>query len=208
MRKIRFIVFLSVLLNPVLCAQQAHWKTKETRDGSVSVSYDLSELVDENGKKKQVLEYVAKTTAMVSLNKCVAVIKNDEKHKEFIKEAKVSWRIKEISEKEWLTYYVLKPPWPMPEADVITRYVLEEDSIHRRFIITGIPAPDQYPDQDMPRMKHNHTRYTLTDQGNGTVDLEMYSSSVLLVSAPKWLVRSWIPKGPAEMLLGLIKLAE
>jgi len=208
MKRSQIIVIISVLLSPLLSAQQAHWKTKVTKDGLVSVTFDFSDLVDPDGKKLQVLEYVAKTTARVSLEKCVAVMKNDVMHKEFMKETEDTRRVKDISENEWVTYYFMKARWPMPEADVVTHYKVEEDPDHKRFILTGTPAPDLYPDQDMERMKHNHTKYTFTDLGNGKVELVMYSSSIPLVSVPKWLISTWIPNGPADMLNGIVRLAE
>lgn len=95
----------------------------------------------------------------------------------------------------------------MPDADVITRYKLEEEPSKKRFILTGTPAPEMYPEQDVPRMKHNDTKYTFTDRGDGTVEIIMYSKSIPLVSVPKWVIATWIPDGPADMLNGIVRLA-
>jgi len=35
----------------------------------------------------------------------------------------------------------------------------------------------------------------------------MYSKSIPLVSVPKWLIATWIPDGPADMLNGITRLA-
>ncbi len=200
--------FLHVCVNPYLCAQQSDWKTKTTKDGSVTVSYDFSEFVNEDGKKFQRLEYEAKRTAAVTLENCVKVMKNDSNHKAFMEGVEDTHRIKEISEDEWVTYYFMNARWPMPNADVVTHYLLEEEPGKNRIILTGTPAPDLYPDQGVGRMKHNHTKYTFTDLGNGNVEIVMYSSSIPLVSVPRWLISTWIPNGPADMLNGIAELAE
>ena len=116
-------------------------------------------------------------------------------------------RIADLPGGDWVTYYFYNSPWPMPDADVITRYKLVEEPSKKRFILTGTPAPEMYPEQDVPRMKHNYTKYTITDLGDGRVEVVMYSKSIPLVSIPKWVIATWIPDGPADMLNGIVRLA-
>ncbi|MDX2430305.1 MAG: hypothetical protein QNK35_05190 [Bacteroides sp.] len=194
-------------VNTGLFAQTDDWKTDKTKDGKVEVSYIFSESVDEKGKKFNVLEYVASTTAEVSLESCKAVMRNDSLHMGFMDGTENVHRIADLPDGEWVTYYFYNSPWPMPDADVITRYKLEEESSKKRFFFTGTPAPDMYPEGDVPRMKHNDTKYTFTDLGNGQVEIIMYSKSIPLVSVPKWVIATWIPNGPADMLNGIVRLA-
>ncbi len=196
-----------LLLSSNICAQKPGWKKEITKDGRVTVSYKFSEHVDQSGKKYNVLEYEALTAAALKLKSCKAVMMDDSKHMEFMEGTEGTRRIQDISESEWITYYFLNGRWPMPDSDVVTRFVLEEEPAGKYFIMTGTPAPDMYPDQGVARMKHNQTKYTFTDKGNGTVELLMYSKSIPLVSVPKWLISAWIPNGPADMLNGIIDLA-
>lgn len=189
-------------------AQTADWKTELTKDGKVEVSYFFSESADEKGKKFNVLEYIAVTTAEVSLEACLKVLKTDSLHQEFMPDTENIRRIEDLPEGDWLTYYFMNSRWPMPDCDVITRYHLEENSSELSFILTGSPAPDLYPMEDVPRMRYNDTKYTFTDLGNGTVEMIMYSRSIPLVSVPKWLIKTWIPNGPADMLNGIARLAK
>ena len=203
-----FIFLWIFLLNSNLFAQRTDWKKESTKDGLVTVSYSFSESIDENGKKFNVLEYEALTTAEVSLESCKAVMTDDSLHMGFMDGTEHVRRIADLPGGEWVTYYYYNSPWPMPDADVITRYKLEEEPSQKRFFLTGTPAPDSYPEQDVPRMKHNYTKYTFTDLGNDTVEITMYSSSIPLVSVPKWLIATWIPDGPADMLNGITSLAK
>lgn len=206
-RKTGLFLLCVFVVNTALFAQTDDWKTDQTRDGKVEVSYIFSESVDEKGKKYNVLEYVASTTAEVSLESCMAVMRNDSLHMGFMDGTENVHRIADLPDGEWVSYYFYNSPWPMPDADVITRYKLEEEPTNKRFFLTGTPAPDMYPEGDVPRMKHNDTKYTFTDLGNGQVEIIMYSKSIPLVSVPKWLIATWIPDGPADMLNGIVRLA-
>ena len=203
----RLTLFCMLLVNSALMAQTDDWKKESTKDGKVVVSYIFSESFNENGKKFNVLEYEAVTIAELSLESCKAVMMNDSLHMGFMDGTENVRRIINLPGGEWVTYYFYNSPWPMPNADVITRYKLEEDASGKQFILSGSPAPDMYPEQDVPRMKHNDTKYTFTDLGDGSVEIIMYSKSIPLVSVPKWLIATWIPDGPADMLNGIARLA-
>lgn len=202
------LVFFVFSLNSNLSAQKDGWKTETTKDGKVLVSYNFLEKKDDKGKKYNVLEYEAKTTGRVSLESCLAVLKDDSRHVDFMEDTKRTERIKNLSEDEWLSYYLLKKRWPMPVSDVVTRYKLELEPDKNRFILTGFPAPDMYPDQGLKRMQESFSKYTITDLGNGQTEVIMYSRSIPVVSIPKMLLATWVPDGPAKMVKGIIRLAQ
>lgn len=201
-------VLCVLLLSPDIKAQKEGWKQDKTRDGKVLVSYNFLEKIDESGKKFNVLEFEAVTTAVVSLESCLLVLKDDSRHKDFMEDAEHTERIKDLSEDEWLSYYKLKSRWPMPDTDVVTRYELELKSDNNSFILTGYPAPDMYPDQGVKRMQESFSRYTITDLGSGQCEVIMYSKSVPVASIPKMLLKTWIPNGPADMVNGIVRLAQ
>ncbi len=206
--KTGLIVLCSLLLNLNVNAQREGWKQDKTKDGKVLVSYNFAEHTDEKGKKFNVLEFEAVTSGEVSMESCLKVLKDDSRHKDFMDDAKDTERIRDLSEDEWLTYYLLKKHWPMPVSDVVTRYKLEEDTENSSYTLTGFPAPDMYPDQGVERMRHSYSTYTLRDLGDGQTEVMMYSSSVPLASIPKMLLATWIPNGPADMVNGIIRLAQ
>ena len=197
-----------LLVNFALLAQKSDWKSETTKDGRVEVSFIFSDPIDERGKKANVLQYEARFRAGVSLESCKAVMTNDSLHMGFMDGTEHVRRIADLGVGEWVTYYFYNSPWPMPDADVITRYKLDEDPSQKRFFLTGTPAPEMFPEQDVGRMKHNYTKYTFTELENGRVEVLMYSKSIPLVSVPKWLIATWIPDGPAYMLNGITRLAK
>ncbi len=205
--KTGLIVLCFLLLNASVNAQRDGWKQDKTKDGKVLVSYNFAEYKDEKGKKYNVLEFEAVTFAEVSMESCLRVLKDDSQHQDFMDDAEHTERIRDLSEDEWLSYYLLKKHWPMPVSDVVTRYKLEASPENSRYTLTGIPAPDMYPDQGVERMRHSYSTYTLRDLGNGQTEVMMYSSSVPLASIPKMLLATWIPNGPADIVNGIIRLA-
>ena len=199
---------IMLLLGMSAHAQKPGWKQETTKDGKVRVSYYFDEKKDEKGKKYTVLEYEAVTTAPVSMESCLAVLKDVSKHKDFMEDTEYTKRIKDLSENEWLSYYRLKKRWPMPEADVVTRHTLKMEPDKKRFTVTGTPAPDMHPDQGVERMTESHSKYTVTDLGNGQTEIIMYSRSIPVVSIPKMLMATWFPNGPAKMVNGIATLAK
>ena len=130
--KAELIVLCTLLLSSSVNAQRDGWKQDETKDGKVQVSYNFLEHKDEKGKKYNVLEFEAVTIAEVSIESCLKVLKDDSRHKDFMEDAEHTERIRDLSEDEWLSYYLLKKHWPMPVSDVVTRYKLEEDPENSR----------------------------------------------------------------------------
>ena len=206
--KAGLVLLCMLLLSVSVHAQREGWKQDQTKDGKVRVSYNFLEHKDEKGKKYNVLEFEAVTTGEVSMESCLKVLKDDSRHKDFMEDAEHTERIRDLSEDEWLTYYLLKKHWPMPVSDVVTRYKLEEDPENSSYTLTGFPAPDMYPDQGVKRMRHSYSKYTLKNLGNGQTEVTMYSSSVPLAPIPKMLLATWIPDGPAKMVNGIIRLAQ
>ena len=70
-------VLCALFLSPHINAQNEEWKQDKTKDGKVLVSYNFLEKIDENGKKFNVLEFEAVTRAAVSMESCLAVLKDD-----------------------------------------------------------------------------------------------------------------------------------
>lgn len=206
--RVELLMVLMLILATSGRAQKPGWKQETTKDGKVQVSYYFDERKDEKGKKYTILEYEAKTSAQVSLESCLAVLKDDSRHKEFMEDTEYTERIRAISENEWLSYYRLKKRWPMPEADVVTRYTLKLEPDKKRFVLTGDPAPEMHPDQGVERMQESYSTYTVTDLGNGQSEIITYSRSIPVVSIPKMLMATWFPNGPAKMVDGIIQLAQ
>lgn len=197
------IVLSMIFLHLNLFAQE--YKTEKTKDGQITVKSRVSKRSDENGKAVQLIDYVA-TTAEVSLANCIAVLKDIPKHKVFLgeKESKV---IKAIAENESIIYYYFSPPWPMPDFDCVNimKFSEEEDKKSASFRITS--APTLFETTDVTRLSYYDATYAFKNLGNGKVEITLSLKMTPTVQAPDWLVRTYFPNGPADIVRGIVKLA-
>lgn len=205
---IAFLLVCMLKMQSTLLAQSQDWITELTKDGSISVTYSIHDHLLETGEKTQMLEYKVIATTNSSVERCIAVMKDDANHCQFMDNTTVSKRIKDLSQSEWLTYYFLDTPWPMPNSDCVTHYSIKYDIEPRFAKIVGRAEPEAYPDKGVKRMQLNYSEYTFTEVGNGQVQIVMYSRTSPAVSAPDWIVKAWFPEGPANMMRGIIYLAQ
>lgn len=208
MLKLINMVCCFFLLFRVVAQPDLNWVTEVSKDESISVSYAIHEHINDSGDKIQMLEYKVIATANSSVESCVAVMKDDANHYLFMDNTTVSKRIKDISATEWLTYYFIDTPWPVPNSDCITRYTILDEKDSLMVKVLAIAEPDAYPEKDVKRMQYNYSEYTFSDIGNGKVQIIIYSRTSPVVSAPNWMLKSWFPEGPANMMRGIIQLAQ
>lgn len=202
------LLFTGILVTGNAFGQTTDWITEVTSDGSISVTYAVHEHKAVNGDKIQLLEYQVVSTPSLRFGSCLAVMRDESKHNQFMNNTTESRRIRDISNTEWLSYYYIDAPWPLPNYDCVTRYkVLNiNDSCEIKLIANADPAA--YPMQGVKRMLLNHSEYTFTDLGNGKVQIIIYSRIMPVVDSPEWMLKAWFPEGPANMMKGIIELAK
>lgn len=199
-----FISFMLFIQNTNLSDQ---WTEYEIQKGDIEVRSRISRERDKGDKKVLIIEYEAKTAKDISLSSCLALIENVEKHKEFLERTEISRIISHDTSDEWLIYYYVTQPWPLPDADAVT--ILKKTIRDSGKIISyyGYAAPDLYEDQGVKRMKINEVTYTFKKLGPDKVEILMQSRFSPTVSAPDWMINTWFPEGPANILSRFIELA-
>ena len=202
------IILGMIFLNANIFAQTDEWKTEKSKDGQIIVSSNISERTDENGDEVQLLEYIATTTASVSIQNCISVIKDVSKHKEFTDDD-VSKKVETISDNEWIVYYYTESSWPFSDFDCVASMNFSEDETKRTatFIVTA--APSMFEEKkDVDRMTCYNVTYTFEDLGNGKVEITTTGKMSPLMKVPAWMMKKWFPEGPADILRIIIKLAK
>lgn len=203
------LVTIGIVLTHLAAGQlNNNWITEVTKDGSISVTYTIREHINSDGNKTQLLEYRVISKANLKLDHCLEVMKNDANHYQFMDNTTVSRRIKNLSENEWLSYYYIDTPWPLPDSDCVTHYTVLNTTNQAEIKLIGRAKPEAYPLQGVRRMQLNYSEYTFTDLGNGQVQIIIYSRTSPVVAAPDWMIKAWFPKGPASMMRGIITLAK
>jgi hypothetical protein len=100
-------------------SQETKWKSKTINNGTTTVRYCISEINDEKGKKIPLIQdYTNTIISGISMEKCIALMKDIPKHKYFTGDY-TSKLIKTISENEWIIYYYTKNPIFIENSDCV-----------------------------------------------------------------------------------------
>jgi len=193
-------------VNSNIIAQTKEWDTETTKDGKVTVNSRISKRTDDKGEEVQLIEYEATTTASVGIRNCISVVKDVSKHKEFMDD-ELSKKVETISDNEWVIYYYTNSPWPMPDNDTVAKMDFSEDETEGVATFTVTAAPSMFEMGDVDRMTYYNVTYVFKDLGNGEVEMTVIGKMSPTVQAPAWMVSSWFPEGPADILRGIVKLA-
>jgi hypothetical protein len=188
-------------------AQTSEWTTEKTEDGKISVTSKISKRTDDIDGEVQLIEYVATTTANVSLQSCISIMKDISKHKEILNE-EVSEMIQTISDNEWLIYYYFDAPWPIPNSDCVTKMIFSEDVINKIASFTITAEPSSYAQSNVKRLTYYNVSYTFKDLENGSVEITSTAKLTPAVQAPDWIVKNFFPDGAARYLQRLLVLAK
>ena len=208
MNKHLLSTILLLILSYGFSYAQDDWNKQMSKDKKVEVWSKIKKEKNEAGNSEQIVEYISTTTANASIADCISVMKNIDLHKEFYEDTELSEKIEDISENEWLIYYYMDAPWPLPNSDVVIQMKFHENKEEGTAIFEGFAAPNLYEDKDVRRMTFNDISYTFKKIDEEHVSIRIHSIFSPVVNVPDWMVNSWFPKGPAEISASIVKLIE
>ena len=189
-------------------SQDKKWKKEQSKDGSIQVEYTIYDEKDEPGDEMQIIEYKTKTTRALSFDKCIDVLKNVANHKDFSDETEESYKIKDLSENKSLIYYYIDAPWPMPNSDCVSVMSMIEEPENNSIRFELVAAADEYEMQDVKRMTVSTAIYTFKKIDEKDVEISIYTKFSPVAAAPDWLVKTWFPNGPIEIMENIVALIE
>lgn len=189
-------------------SQNNEWETEYSKDGTIQVDYTVYKVKNSSGDNTQVIEYKTTTTSALSFEKCIKMMKDVSNHKDFSDDTEDSYKIKDISEDECLVYYYIDAPWPMPNADCVSLMSIIEDPGNESIRFELESAPDLYEMQDVKRMNSSIAMYTFKKINDIEVAITIYTRFTPVATAPDWLVKTWFPKGPIEIMENIINLVK
>jgi hypothetical protein len=189
-------------------SQDKKWKKEQSKDGSIQVEYTIYDEKDGSGDEMQIIEYKTKTTRALSFDKCIDVLKNVANHKDFSDETEESYKIKDLSENKSLIYYYIDAPWPMPNSDCVSVMSMIEEPENNSIRFELVAAADEYEMQDVKRMTVSTAIYTFKKVDEKDVEISIYTKFSPVAAAPDWLVKTWFPNGPIEIMENIVALIE
>ncbi len=205
-KKILILVFLILTIKLFGFSQKKAWKTETTKDKMV-VKSSISDTTV-NGETLQLVEYVCNARVKASYEACVKVLKDVSLHKYIFEYTEKSDKIKELSSNEYLIYYFVDLPWPMPNSDSVIRMKFTTDTENQSTFFSMTAAPKMLKNKGVKRAQITTSTYTLKKINANEVSITATTYSVPTTKAPDWLASTWIPEGPAKIVRNIVKLSK
>jgi hypothetical protein len=199
-------LWLGCCLSGAALADTAGWDSGTVDDDNIAVKYRVSERINENGAEVPLIEYVASTTAKISLQRWTALLSDVARHKDFMGD-KLSKKVAALSDTESVVYSFYDAPWPFPDNDRVTRMKRTEDGAARTTVFTFAAAPALVQPSQVKRVTHYRAVYTFKDLGDGTAQLTIAMTMSPPNGAPLWMIRAAFPGVGADILRKILKLA-
>ncbi len=205
----RFLFFLvgCFCVHMSIQAQTDNWKTERSKDGRVEVNSLIKTVENSAGDKVQIVEYESTMISeAVNLPQCIALMKNVALHKDFLQDTEQSYKIKDLSEDTWSVYYYINSIWPLPDTDCVAKVIYKQEN-EKTVSFTSISTPNDFEQKEVERMVLNDAKYTFEALADNTVKITIWVKFQPVINAPKWMLNTWFPKGPATMMYKLEKVA-
>lgn len=196
--KIQNLAFLILIVfSIVILAKEDKWKHGTSKDKTVDVKYRVQKIIDVNGKKRPLIEYVVSKTDIVSLESCIATMKNVSMHKDFTDDDD-SKLINKISDKEWIVYYFTKGEGPFPDSDCVARMVYKHDEKNGlvEFKLNG--EPTAYEKNKGRRMNYYNFTYKFKTTEDDKLRITLIAEMAPPFSVPAWIMKAVFPKAAIE----------
>ncbi|APY00467.1 SRPBCC family protein [Lacinutrix venerupis] len=184
-----FILLTSLLVN----SQDRNWTIKESKDGKSKVKYDL--VKEEQGTH---FYYIAETTANVTLDELDTYFSNTSNHKFFLESTPETKEIEKISDNEWLAYYYFNAPWPLADSDIVIKF--NRTKKENKLIFTANATQSDYNNADVERMTTYKVIYEFEKINNTTTKITYNADYIPVGNIPKFLIKTWFPKGPIKIV--------
>jgi hypothetical protein len=187
-------------------SQETKWKSKTIDKGTTTIKYCISERIDGKGKKVPLIQDNTSTTISgISMEKCIALMKDISKHKFFTGDY-ISKLIKTISENEWIIYYYTKNPLFIENSDCVCKMILEQDKEQKTVRFTLKATPDEYKNENVKRMDYYNVAYMFKEIENKKIEMTLTGESTPPVKVPIFIIKSAFPGAPLNAVKKIIAL--
>jgi hypothetical protein len=194
------------LLSTSASAQSTGWTTATVNRGKITVTWRVSARTNERGEEVPLIEYLASSTAPMTLQQAIDLMRDASRHHEFMGD-KTSERVEVISDSEWVMHSRYAAPWPFPDNDRVTRMTVVEDADKKNVTYTFLAAPSAYKETGVKRVTWYQQVYTFKDVGDGKVEFLLETKMSPPNPAPLWMIRAAFPGAGADPLRKFIELA-
>ena len=206
-KQIVFVILCQLIVNLNILAQTKEWKTDKVDGGKIIVKSCIYKLNDELGNDFPMVEYTATITDNASMQKCIELLKDVSKHKQFLDDIKSAKKIKTLSDNEYLIYYYFSPPL-FSASDCVATMTFSEDLKSKTAVFKITAEPLMYKKTDVKRYSCYNLQYDIKDKGNGKLEITLIAKVMPVISVPLWMIRSAFPDAAAKIVRKLVKASQ
>jgi hypothetical protein len=190
-----------------MAGQGDDWKKQTSKNGKIEVLSNFYEEIDQEGNSYQIIEYIVSTTTNLTLDKCTKMMNNVSLHKYFYKDTEESRVLETLSDSTWIVYYYIDSSWPLPDSDTVCKMTRTEDKEGKmvQFDINAVSG--MYEMKDVRRIELSKTSYIFKRISNNKINVTIRSKFAPVVNVPTWLIKTWLPDGPIEIIENIISLS-
>lgn len=206
MKTINKIIYITlILIGTKVFSINGTWEKAILDDGNTTVHWKVSE----NKNKLPIIESIATTTAKISMQKIISILKDVENHKAFSgdKESKI---LKVLSDSEWVIYYYYDAPWPIDDSETFSKMTYSENRSKKMatFTITADSNLGQARSKDTICISLFNATYAFKDLGDGMLEVSITKKTIVPIKVPLWMINASYPDAPADNIHKLVKLAQ
>lgn len=204
----KIFCLLLILISSGNLAGQGLNRILETLEvGEILVLSSTSNEMDENGEEEKTVRYQAITSADISIENCLEVMKETMFHNDIISDASEAVKIKTVSDDEWFNYYRFDGGFGMPDYDCVMNMKYFGNDSAKSFAIAGKASPFIVEDKGIARIESYEILCAVRELEKDKVEITISAEYTPIFSAPDWKLRIWYPE-PASLMEGMIYLAE
>ncbi len=204
---ILFCLLLIAISSGNLAGQGLNRVLETLEVGEILVLSNTSNEMDENGEEEKTVRYQAITSADISIENCLKVMKETMFHIDIISDASEAEKIKTISDAEWYNYYRFNGGFGMPDYDCVMHMKYFGNDSSKSFAIVGTASPFIVEDKGIGRIESYEILCAVRELEKDKVEITISAEYTPIFSGPDWKIRIWYPE-PASLMEGMICLAE
>ncbi len=194
-------LFLCLMTTVAWTQSDSEWELKKEEDG-------IKVFLRKN-QESGINEVLIRFEAEASLEKAVSILRNPDNYQSWVKNCEESRRLEMGPDGECLYYSRIHFPWPIPDRDIVVSSRLFRMKKESQVVIQSTGLPDRIPETPkVVRIAKLASRWTLTEQGNGSLFLENHLITDPGGTLPSWLINLAVDKGPLESAAALRKQLE
>ncbi|HXB44704.1 MAG TPA: START domain-containing protein [Puia sp.] len=186
-----FAILLLILVASLSVSAQDGWTLKKEKDGIKVYSRE--------DNKSKFNELKVEMTLRARLSEIASLILDIENYSKWSRNLKISYVLKQVSDKELYFYSEVNSPWPANNRDLVVHLKISQDTVTKVMTIKAIGVPDFIPPKNgIVRVPFSNETWTVVPIDKSNIRITYHMEIDPGGGAPGWLVNLFAAKAPIE----------